>query len=368
MITPSPRHVAVMNETVGIGGAEWLILHLVQELGTRGHDVTCVLPHEDGWLSEQLEREGVPIERFRLRRLVDLDCADDLTRRLGRRRVDVIHSHEFTMAVYGTAVAHNLRLPHTITMHGNQTMLDRARRRVALRWAFRNSHATVAVSESTRGHLLDRLGPGAGPVHVIRNGVPFRPGDRNRTRAALGVADDELVFLGAGSLVERKGFHVLIDALAMLSSREPPDCRWKLFVAGEGSFRPVLEERIASHGLADRVNLLGYRLDIPDLQAAADVFVMPSLWEGLPLAVLEAMFAGNPVVATRTSGIPEAVDDGVEGLLVDSGDPVGLSESLARLIREPELAGRLGKSAQARAHAEFTLSRMTDEYEALYRS
>jgi glycosyltransferase involved in cell wall biosynthesis len=360
------RHIAVMNETVGIGGAEWLILHLVEELRSRGRRVTCVLPEEEGWLSGRLEELGVPMHRFRIRRMVDLECVDHLTEALGRDGVEAIHSHEFAMSVYGTAVAQRLGCPHVITMHGNQTMLDRARRRVALRWAIRHSRAAVAVSGSTRDHLLDRLGPRTGPIQVIRNGIPHRPGDRERTRAALGIRPDQAVLLGAGSLVERKGFHVLVDALALLRSRGSSMGDWKLLVAGEGSFRPVLEERIAASGVGDRIELLGYRLDVPDLQAAADIFVMPSLWEGLPLAVLEGMFAGNPVVATRASGIPEAVDHGVEGLLVDAGEAGPLADALGRLLSDREFAQRLGARARERALAEFTLARMTDEYEALY--
>ncbi|TVR53326.1 MAG: glycosyltransferase family 1 protein [Gemmatimonadales bacterium] len=363
---PGASTVALMNETVGIGGAETVILQLAQELVGRGRRVVCVLPRKDDWLTAELEACGIPIRRFTIRGRMDLECVQEITEALRRDGVEAVHSHEFAMAVHGTAVAHRLGCPHVITMHGNQTVLDRLRRRVALRWAFRHSRAAVAVSVSTRDHMAERLGLSAEAIRVVRNGIPVRAGNRESTRRSLGLSPDHLAIFGAGSLVERKGFHVLVEALGMVERRGSVPAEWRLFIAGEGSYRPEIEAAIAREGLGDRVTLLGYRLDIPDLQAAADLFAMPSLWEGLPLAVLEGMFAGNPLVATRTSGIPEAVRDGVEGLLVTPGDPEELASALERLLSDADLRARLGAGARARATSEFTIQRMADEYEGLY--
>jgi glycosyltransferase involved in cell wall biosynthesis len=365
---PMPQTIAIMNETVGIGGAESLILHMAVELRDRGHRVICVLPLKDDWLTNALDAESIPIRRFHLSRAIDAKCARDLTQTLRDEGVDAIHSHEFAMAVYGTVVAHRLRCPHVISLHGNQRMLDKLQRRLALRWAVRNSTATVAVSTSTRTHLLDRLRLGVDDITVIRNGVPATRGSRNTTRAALGLSPDQVVLFAAGSLVERKGFHLLIEALGRLKERDALSPKVHLFIAGEGSYRPTIEGAIREHAMEAHATLLGYRLDIADLQAAADLFVMPSLWEGLPLAVLEGMFAGNPIVATRTSGIPEAITHGVEGLLVEPGDVEGLAGALERVLGDPDLRAELGARALARAHADFTIERMTDDYLALYRA
>lgn len=355
-----------MNETVGIGGAEVLILNMADELLRRGRRVVCVLPDKDGWLPQALQERSVPICRYTIRRPVDLQCLQDIADHLRDERVDVVHSHEFAMAVYGTAAAHRLRIPHVISLHGNQRMLDRLRRRMALRWAIRNSSATVAVSHATQVHVHERLGMREPGVQVIRNGVPVPEGDRLSTRKSLGISPHELLFFGAGSLVERKGFHVLVEALGRLSRDGRLPERWALLIAGEGSYQATIEETIARENLGDRVRLLGYRLDIADLQAAADVFCMPSLWEGLPLAVLEGMFAGNPIIATRTSGIPEAISHGVEGLLVEPGNAAELASAIDELVQNRDRAANLGRAAHQRAHAEFTIEIMTDRYEALY--
>ena len=119
-------------------------------------------------------------------------------------------------------------------------------------------------------------------------------------------------------------------------------------------------------GLADRIHLLGARNDVPDLQAAADLFAMPSLYEGLPLAILEAMLAGNAIVASRTSGIPEAVEDGRTGVLTPPGDPSALAEALKRLMDDSAYREALGQAAQQRARSHFTVAAMADRYERLY--
>jgi glycosyltransferase involved in cell wall biosynthesis len=122
----------------------------------------------------------------------------------------------------------------------------------------------------------------------------------------------------------------------------------------------------AEAGIADRAHILGHRGDIPDLLAAADVYAMPSLWEGLPMALLEAMFAGKAIVASRASGIPEAIDEGKDGLLADPGDEVQLATALGRLITDANLRNRLGTAARARAEKEFSAAVMTEAYERAY--
>jgi glycosyltransferase involved in cell wall biosynthesis len=155
---------------------------------------------------------------------------------------------------------------------------------------------------------------------------------------------------------------VLIEALATIGAG-----RWMLAIAGGGAEKERLEALAASKGLAAHVKILGHREDVPDLLAASDVFVMPSLWEGLPLALLEAMLAGKPVIASRTSGIPEAVNDGVDGLLTTPGDVGELATALRGVIASPARRAALGGAARARATAEFTLDAMADGYERVFR-
>lgn len=357
--------LALMIETVGLGGAEMVVLRLAQELRDRGHTVHPVVPQgHDGWLLDRFRESGFEWQTYDLRSPIDFGLPARLAGTLAELGVQVAHSHEFVMAVYGAAAAKRLGIPHVVTMHGNQEMTRRFRRRVALRWSLRNSSATVAVSDDTRRHLVEALGVRRESIGVVHNGLPVRAGDRAAARAELGVAPHELLLLSVGSLIPRKGHAVLIEAL---SDPALAGQRWKLAIAGQGEERPRLEALIRERGLEGRASLLGPRNDIPDLQAAADVFVMPSLWEGLPLAVLEAMFASNAIVATGISGIPEVIVDGETGLLAEPGDVASLRRALSRVMSDAALRERLGSAAARLASTRHTMKAMADEYERLYR-
>jgi glycosyltransferase involved in cell wall biosynthesis len=283
--------------------------------------------------------------------------------------VDVVHCHDFVAVIHGGIAARLAGRPRIFTLHGHQTMCDVWRRRAALRWAFRHGHAAIAVSQATKTQLDRDLGLAPGAIQVVRNGVPMRTGRGDGIREEFGVQDGELVILAVGNLVERKGHIYLLRALQNLAT-EGLSPRWHLVIAGGwgGDERPKLEAFVMEHNLADRVHLLTYRNDVADLLAAADIFVMPSLWEGLPLAVLEAMQMGVCVVASETSGIPEAIVDEKHGLLVPPGDVTALARSLGRVIHDSELRNRLAKEGKARALREFTIDAMTTAYESLYHS
>lgn len=351
-----------MLESDGPGGAETMLMQMAEELRRRGHEVVCVGPDNGcGWLRDELRRRGFTTDVFSLRQPIDRNCLALMVEMLRRHRVEIVHSHEFTMAIYGAAAARELGLTHVITMHGSEKVLSRWQRRLALRIAFAASRAVVAVSRATHAHMtrVMRMGPAA--ILTIPNGIAFTPGQRDRVRAELGLTDENVLVLAVGNLVARKGHIHLLRALAALG-----DANWHVAIAGRGEEEQRLRSFALEAGVADRVHLLGHRGDIPDLLAAADVYAMPSLWEGLPMALLEAMFAGKAIVASRASGIPEAIDEGQDGLLADPGDEAQLKEALARLLADPALRRRLGATARARAEKDFSAAVMIDSYERAF--
>jgi len=361
----APRRlvIAQMLESDGPGGAEMVMLRLAEGLRARGHEIVPVGPVAGcGWLADQFRQRGFNPETFSLRRPLDWECARGMIAMLRRRRVDVVHSHEFTMALYGTVSARQLGRPHVITMHGNQTTTNRWRRRVLLRTAFRFSENVIAVSRDTKRFLDAQLGVSPDLIRVVANGVPIPTGDRARVRSELRLALDELLVLATGSLVPRKGHAVLIKALAGQEAGPP----WRLVIAGNGSERGALEALIRELGMGERIQLLGHRDDVGDLLAAADIFAMPSLWEGMPLALLEAMAAGKPIVASGISGIPEAITTEAEGLLTRPGNLGELTAALRRLRTDPTLRQRLAQRSAARARTDFSIEAMTTAYEDVY--
>ena len=188
-------------------------------------------------------------------------------------------------------------------------------------------------------------------------------------RAEFGIGERDCVLLAVGTLERHKGHRVLLEALARLGSGGI-DTPWKLIIAGGrgGDQQQSLLDYVSEMELEHRVSIVTNRDDVADLLALADVFVMPSLFEGLPMALLEAMLARKAIIASRTAGIPEAIVDGREGLLVAPSDVAGLAEALRSLLTNPARRAELANAALLRAEREFTVSVMAERYETLYTS
>ncbi len=360
------RTVALLLESDGPGGAEQMLLNLASELRRRGHEVVPVGPAVgEGWLAARFVERGFRPETFRLSSPVDLRCVLDLVRVFRGRGVDVVHSHEFSMAVFGAVAAHLTGRRHVITMHGGRYYAARRRRRAALRWAFRTSDAVVAVSSASRDDLAATLGVPLEDIHVVANGVPHGGRPRPELRRSLALEKGDALILSVGNLYPVKGHDVLVGALARVA-RLRPDLAWVAAIAGRGAEEARLRTMAAGNGIAHRVHLLGFRDDIPALLTACDVFVHPSRSEGLPLALLEAMHAGVAIVATDVGGIGEVVRTEQEAILVPPDDEQALARALIRVLDDGRLRARLAGRALARARLDHSVGSMTDRYEQLY--
>ena len=368
-MTAMPRlRIAMMLESDGPGGAEMMVLRLSEQLRRRGHTVLPVGPARGvGWLGDHFRRVGFTPEIFRLQKPIDPGCVRGLMKLFREHRIDVVHSHEFTMAVYGAAAARLLNLPHVITMHGGFKVSKALRRRIALRWAMRQSDYTVMVSRATRHQFATELGVDESLFTVVPNGVPPADGDAARVRAEFRIDEEDCVVLAVGTLERHKGHQILLEAFARLVSAGL-NTPWRLIIAGGrgGDQQQSLLGYIREMKLDHRVSIVTNRSDIPDLLSLADLFVMPSLFEGLPMALLEAMVARKAIIASKTAGIPEAIVDGREGLLVTPSDVAGLAEALHSLLINPVRRAVLGEAASVRAEREFTVRVMAERYESLY--
>jgi glycosyltransferase involved in cell wall biosynthesis len=356
--------IAHLIESDGPGGAERVVVQLAAALQAAGADNVVFVPSGgEGWLADQLSGSGVAIEFFRVERPVSPACARSLRAAFDRHRITIAHSHEFSMAVYGAWASRLAGVPHVITMHGGRYYADRLRRRLALRAAVALSRRTVAVSNSLAVAMSRDLHMPISRIETIPNGVPYVRPERTTLRAELRLAPDDRLLVSVGNLYPVKGHQHLIDAVALLAGRHPA---LHVAIAGRGDLADTLDARARDRGLAGRVHLLGLRPDIPAVLAAADVFVLPSLSEGLPLALLEAMFASRPIVASDVGEVATALAQGEAGLIVEPGNPAALAASLDRLLIDPALAGELGERARRRAAAEYDVSRMVCRYESLY--
>jgi len=356
--------VAHLIETDGPGGAERMLAQLAGELQGAGCPGVAFLPAgQEGWLSRELAAAGIVVEYFQLDRPLSPKLAASLATAFRRHRIDLAHSHEFTMAFYGAWAARQARVPHIITMHGGRYYAGRLRRKLALRAAAALSGGVVAVSQVLAGQLCRDLWIRSTRITTIPNGVRFDPLAQSTIRSELALSPEDPLVVTVGNLYPVKGHRVLLDAAALLSSQHP---NLHVAIAGRGELAATLVEQASELGLAGRLHLLGLRTDVANVLAAADVFVLPSLSEGLPLALLEAMCAARPIVASAVGEVPVALAAGAAGLLVEPGNAAALAAALHRVLANRFEAQLLGKSAQARAAAEYGIARMVTRYAALY--
>lgn len=358
--------IAHLIETDAAGGAERMLASLAAALQAAGCPGIALLPADkEGWLSRELRAAGVPVEYFRLERPVSPACARWLAEALRRHRITLAHSHDFTMAVYGAWATRRASVRHIITLHGGRYYAERLRRRVALRAAASWSAALVTVSRALADHARRDLWLPSARIRVIPNGVRATPVAASTLRDELGLAPGDRIVLSVGNLYPVKGHDVLLAAFALLMERHP---RAHLAIAGRGELEEALTHRAAALGCSDRLHLLGLRADVPNLLAGADVFVLPSLSEGLPMALLEAMHAGCPIVATNVGDVAVALADGDAGVLVEPGNVAALAAALDRVLASPVDARAMGRRAGQRAAAEYSLAQMVGRYAELYRA
>jgi len=341
-----------------------MLASVATELQAAGSGNVVIAPAEgEGWLARELRGTGVRVETFRLDRALSPTFARWLEQTLRTHRVDVAHSHEFTMAVYGAWAARRAGIPHLFTMHGGRYYADRWRRRIALRVAAELSGAVVAVSESLRGHLSRDLWMRASRIVTVPNGARLSSVERSSLREELRLSADDQLAVAVGNLYPVKGHRYLLEALALLRTRLP---QLHVAIAGRGLLEAELRARAEALGIGDRFHLLGLRADIGNVLGGADVVVLPSLSEGVPLALLEAMLAARPIVATAVGEVPTVLDSGRAGVLVPPGDAAAIANALGTLLCDPAQARRLSAAAATRASEEYTLNRMIERYTTLY--
>lgn len=280
-----------------------------------------------------------------------------------RRRPDVFHAH-LTWQVackYALAAAVAARVPAVVATY--QLLVDARVTKPSLlqqRVLARTVDRAIVVSRELRTYLRQRFGWPERKIRLIHNAVPLRDPSNPDPRLRSELSPDGLpIVLTPARLDPLKGHRYLIEA-----ARSLPGLRFVF--AGEGEARVELERLVAEAGLATRVTFTGQRADVAALLACADVVVLPSLAEGLPLAVLEAMAASRPVVATAVGDVPDAVRGGETGILVQPKDPRALAEAIGSIVGDRAFATRLGVAARAHVHRCFSASQMVADVTAVY--
>lgn len=356
------------------GGNLATVLALCQRLPARGFDVALAAPSSQPYVTH-FKDAGVPAFDAEIKSKHDVRSYRRYSELVKREGFDVVHTHT-RRADFVAALGGRLAGAATVSTQHGQINLDRRTLRVKRDLAARfycfclknffDKH--VAVSAEIADELRTRCRVPAAKVTHIPNGLEAAPfveagGERLSFRYEVGVPRWAVVATVVASL-DSKGHGDILAAVAELAA-EGVDLR--LVVAGEGHWgRPVISKAAADLGVAERVHLLGFRDDIPRVLAGSDVFVLPTPSEGLSIAIMEAMAAALPVVATAVGGNAELVEPGKTGFLVGVGDGAALADALRVLARDPLKRRAMGRAARSRVMLEFTADKMADRYAELY--
>jgi glycosyltransferase involved in cell wall biosynthesis len=370
----SERHQVTVLQlllSLTVGGAEIMAAQIARGLSGSFRLIFACLT-EKGLIGDRLSEEGYPIEVLCKRPGLDHQAIRRLRRVVRENRVDLIHAHQYGPFLYAALS----RLPFgfgqppiVLTEHGRADPdPPRPGHFVANRLLLRRRDRVFGVGACVARALIDKEGFQAARVGVIYNGIDLAALEgcqryRDDVRNELGLGADDVLVIQVARLSQEKNHLAALRALERVIP-ERPDVR--LVIVGDGPEAGAIREEVRRRGLEPYVRLTGMRNDVPRLLGAADVGLLTSTTEGIPLTVAEAMAAGLPVVSTRVGGLPEMLENGSTGFLAPSRDDAALAAHLIRLAADPELRRRLGEAGRARAYADFSEHTMIDKYNCCY--
>ena len=363
------ERVHIMQVTFGmpIGGMERVIMELCRYVNPEKYRLSICCISKRGPLADKMEAEGVQVVFCQNQsRMGKYLRGFELGRVFREQKVDLLHTHHMPAFIDSTLGSLLARVPILInTDHCKQYPIE-MRWQVLEKGCSLFADSIVAVSDHTRSDLIkyQRIAPAK--LEVIRNGIDVtftRQETPAEIRRELGVAPDDVVIGTAARLEAQKGLDLLIDATPLILKTLP---KARIVIIGGGSLEDDLRARAAGLGLGDRVIITGYRTDAVDIMRTFDCFVQTSIFEGMPMALLEAMALEKPIVASAVGGVPEVVEDGVTGTLLHDRSPDTLAAAILHFLVDPAVGKRYGTAGRARYQEHFTAKAMVSQYEKLY--
>lgn len=376
-----PIRVLQFLPVFAIGGTERQVVNLCVGLDRTRFDLHIACFERRGELLPEVEACQIPVTEYKINRLYGPHTVRQQLKLAGyvrRHRIDVVHSYNFYANCFAVPAARFAGVPVIVAAIRDTGAFLPVPHRVAQRVICRLADVVLANAAAVREWLI---GEGYRPeaVHVIRNGIDLtrfaRPRVDRGVRAEFGIPPDAPIIAMLARVNRLKGVEYFVDAAGAVAASFP-EARFLVIgdallltdgvVGPNAAYRRELDDRIRRCGLEGRITFSGFRLDVPEVLREVSVSVHPSLSEALSNAVLESMAAGIPVVATRVGGTPEIIEDGVTGLLVPPRDSSALADAICRLLRDRDLAVRVGHAGHRRIIEHFSLARMVRETERLY--
>ncbi len=350
-----------------IGGGEMKVLELVQRLDKDRYHITVCSVGQGGPLEAEFRKAAPRVEIFEKKFSFDVTLVKKVARLMKEQRIDLVQTTLFYADVIGAYAAALAKVPVVISWEA-VTGPFRWYHSWSYQLAMQKIDRVVAVSEDIRQRVIRERNLPPEKVVTIHYGVDltrFAPQDQHLRREEIGVSDDHLV-LGTVARFDHPKGHKYLVAAAPAIVQQFPNVRFVL--VGDGPLRQQIEQQIEASGVKDHFVLLGFRRDITQLLGLFDLFILPSLSEGLPNAVLEAMACSNPVVATAVNGVVEVVDHGKTGLLVPPADPDRLAAAVIELLSSPARLKQMGQQGRERVAMFFSVEQQISKFEALYQS
>ena len=354
-------------EDLGVGGLERVVVTICRNIDRGRFEPSVLVLRGSGVLEAELTQLGIEV--------IDIGGAPGegdyfafrkVAREARKRRIDVFHTHN-TLPLFDAFAAARLIgvRGHVHTDHARH-FPDKLRYMIAEHFASYFLDRIVAVSDDTKNNLVqyEKISPSR--ITVIPNGIDgdrfTQPVDVAAKRVALGLSSGPVIGLAA-RLTEQKGVIYLLQAVVQLRQQYPG---LQVLIAGTGDQDDYLKRSASELGIEGAVHFLGMRMDMPELVRAFDVYVMPSIWEGLPMALLEAFAAGTPVVASDVGGVGKVIRHRENGSLVPPRDPAALAAELAHVLAQPQLRKKYSETARRTFEESYSAEAMTRRYEAIY--
>lgn len=350
----------------GVGGAEKTLFNIVSRLDPEKYEVAGVVSLKPcGEYADKIRGLGINVQSLDMGYIPSWSAVGRVAELIRESGADTVHAFLFR-AIQFCRFA-KARTPFRLI---SSPRVNYRTRSVPLLWLDKAFHKrddlTLCESESSAAFMVRELGYSG--VGVIKNGIDtafwkFSEEERAAARAELGLSPETLLLFSSGRLDEQKGFEYLLRALPLFADKIQ---KFRLAIAGEGPLESALGRVARECGVADSVLFLGRRSNIRQLLCACDIFVLPSLWEGLPNSLLEAMAVGRACAASGVDGSRELIEDGKSGLLTEAANSHSIAQALTRLAADAELRARLGAAARRHVEREHSFERMMSEYGAAY--
>jgi len=364
-VTPVP--IAYIINSLKLGGGERFLMDLCMQIPRDQFTPDVICLYYKGELGTLLERSGISVTVLNIPRKIGFVGYKIVQSALQRGRYKIVHAHLLEGCWYGLPAAWAANIPvrvaHLQNCHWNLPL----KLRILDRIAFQFAHAAFGCSQAVLNFYRKRMWYQASKLNLVYNSVDvdrFRVlPDKNEAKRDLGLPNKIIVIATVASLTPQKGHKYLLEAAREIISKYPDV--WFLLV-GDGELKEQLRDLRDRWKLRPQVIFLGARPDIPKILAAADIFVLPSLWEGLPLVLIEAGLTGLPVVACKVDGVVEIIQEGHNGFLVLPKDANSLAKAIQALVEEPRLRREMGESGRTVASTCFDMKKIIPQITALY--